>query len=231
MKKWTALLVLVAAGLAAGVAAAQDKAAVECSLKLKYAVLAEQPTADVLGRYKCEGKILAASDVDATDITQRQVVFRFDTCRGLPPTVAFGNTGVTEVRKFAGERVRAHAFAGECRGCAMSANTDVTAPRLDAGHFDALFIVKPTNPEVSAVSIDLPAGKGTITLRSEANDDVIVAGRWTARRCRATPLPPIFCGGIAGLPCPTGMTCVDWPGDNCDPNAGGADCIGICVTP
>src|SRR5205814_9221708 len=43
------------------------------------------------------------------------------------------------------------------------------------------------------------------------------------------PLKGQFCGGIAGFPCPTGYTCVDDPSDSCDPNAGGADCGGICV--
>lgn len=38
-----------------------------------------------------------------------------------------------------------------------------------------------------------------------------------------------MCGGIAGFPCPDGMTCVDDPADNCDPAKGGADCPGICV--
>ena len=42
---------------------------------------------------------------------------------------------------------------------------------------------------------------------------------------------PTFCGGIAGFPCPDGLTCVDDPSDECDPNSGGADCGGICVTP
>ncbi|MGH2614461.1 MAG: hypothetical protein ACRDJC_04430 [Thermomicrobiales bacterium] len=37
------------------------------------------------------------------------------------------------------------------------------------------------------------------------------------------------CGGIAGIPCPEGFTCVDDPRDDCDPKRGGADCIGICV--
>lgn len=37
------------------------------------------------------------------------------------------------------------------------------------------------------------------------------------------------CGGIAGTPCPKGQLCVDDPGDDCDPDQGGADCIGICV--
>jgi hypothetical protein len=42
-------------------------------------------------------------------------------------------------------------------------------------------------------------------------------------------LPPFFCGGIAGIPCPGGLTCVDDPSDTCDPAHGGADCGGLCV--
>jgi hypothetical protein len=41
---------------------------------------------------------------------------------------------------------------------------------------------------------------------------------------------PQKCGGIAGLACPAGQTCVDDPTDSCDPAKGGADCIGICQT-
>lgn len=37
-----------------------------------------------------------------------------------------------------------------------------------------------------------------------------------------------FCGGIAGVPCPEGFTCVDDPSDTCDPNNSGADCGGFC---
>jgi hypothetical protein len=36
------------------------------------------------------------------------------------------------------------------------------------------------------------------------------------------------CGGIAGLPCPQGTTCVDDPTDDCNPLKGGSDCIGVC---
>lgn len=36
------------------------------------------------------------------------------------------------------------------------------------------------------------------------------------------------CGGFAGLQCPDGYTCVDDRSDDCDPNNGGADCIGTC---
>lgn len=38
-----------------------------------------------------------------------------------------------------------------------------------------------------------------------------------------------FCGGIAGLGCNAGLTCVDNPIDECDAAHGGADCGGICV--
>jgi len=55
------------------------------------------------------------------------------------------------------------------------------------------------------------------------------AGAAVAKRGECEP-KPVFCGGIAGFPCPDGQTCVDNPNDECDPNNGGADCGGICVT-
>ncbi|MFY0540499.1 hypothetical protein [Nannocystis pusilla] len=36
------------------------------------------------------------------------------------------------------------------------------------------------------------------------------------------------CGGFPGTPCPDGQVCVDDPADDCDPQNGGSDCIGIC---
>lgn len=42
------------------------------------------------------------------------------------------------------------------------------------------------------------------------------------------------CGGISGLECLPGWgptVCYDWPQDDCDPDNGGADCIGICLYP
>ena len=43
----------------------------------------------------------------------------------------------------------------------------------------------------------------------------------------ATPVGP-FCGGIAAIECPGSGSCVDAPGDGCDPEQGGADCGGVC---
>ena len=64
-----------------------------------------------------------------------------------------------------------------------------------------------------------------------------------ARRCAACvaedDVPPgafrtgarQFCGGIAMLPCPDGMICMDDPNDGCDLAAGDADCGGVCMPP
>jgi len=37
------------------------------------------------------------------------------------------------------------------------------------------------------------------------------------------------CGGFGGVQCPKGYSCVDDPNDSCDPEAGGADCSGVCM--
>ena len=42
------------------------------------------------------------------------------------------------------------------------------------------------------------------------------------------PAEPQACGGIAGIMCPDGQTCIDDPSDTCDPTQGGTDCPGIC---
>jgi hypothetical protein len=54
-------------------------------------------------------------------------------------------------------------------------------------------------------------------------------------QCIQAPCPPqpecvddTRCGGFAGLPCPGAGSCADDPGDDCDPENGGADCGGVC---
>jgi hypothetical protein len=39
------------------------------------------------------------------------------------------------------------------------------------------------------------------------------------------------CGGLLGLSCLAGQTCIDDPSDKCDPASGGKDCRGLCVVP
>ena len=40
----------------------------------------------------------------------------------------------------------------------------------------------------------------------------------------------VECGGFAGIQCPrSDMVCIDNPNDDCIPDCGGSDCIGICV--
>lgn len=56
------------------------------------------------------------------------------------------------------------------------------------------------------------------------------AGVSVAQDGACEPGPGEFCGGIAGIACAEGLTCVDDPSDECDPENGGADCGGICVT-
>ncbi|MCJ1275200.1 hypothetical protein MMC21_003001 [Puttea exsequens] len=66
----------------------------------------------------------------------------------------------------------------------------------------------------------------------------------SGQKCAALPQPSIMqtgyciedsdpdedltCAGFLGTACPTGFECVDVPGDECDPQDGGADCLGQC---
>jgi hypothetical protein len=237
MNAWGKVLVLLGALpplLVSGAASAAGvPVTVECSLKLRYAVREEVPSVDAVNRYVCDAKLVASSDVDATNavaVASRQVVFGLGGCPRLPAMIVFGDRDVTEVRELRLDRTRAHLFSGECKRCVMTPDVSVVnAPRFDSGHFDARFVVRPYEPTPDDASITLPAGKGLLSLRAERTDDAIATGLWSASRCKIVSHPPIFCGGIAGILCPEGMKCVDWPEDDCDPDAGGADCIGMCV--
>ena len=41
-------------------------------------------------------------------------------------------------------------------------------------------------------------------------------------------LNAVECGGEDMIECGEGMVCVD-PNEMCDPNAGDADCVGVCI--
>lgn len=60
-----------------------------------------------------------------------------------------------------------------------------------------------------------------------------IGSHWdpSPRVCACVPNEKVFCGGIAGFPCPGSGECVDDPSDDCDPKNGGADCGGMCICP
>ena len=55
----------------------------------------------------------------------------------------------------------------------------------------------------------------------------------TTGQCAAPTQPAAnenqLCGGIDGVKCATGLTCIDDPDDTCDPAKGGRDCSGTCL--
>jgi hypothetical protein len=72
--------------------------------------------------------------------------------------------------------------------------------------------------------------RGTVQPSNQAGILLLRAEEVTVLDVASSSSPsPERCGGIAGLPCPSGFTCVDDPSDGCDPAKGGADCFGICV--
>jgi len=100
-------------------------------------------------------------------------------------------------------------------------------------------------PSSQGPGFEAPAGDGTSALLSQSltapptgtSNPCAAASCLTGTSCEVvdgqavcTPLEPSgpFCGGFAGIACPGSGTCVDAPGDGCDPENGGADCGGIC---
>jgi hypothetical protein len=61
------------------------------------------------------------------------------------------------------------------------------------------------------------------------NQLCIQGSHWDSSQCKCVS-DQQACGGIANIQCPGGQRCVDNPNDSCDPNNGGADCPGMCVT-
>jgi hypothetical protein len=89
-----------------------------------------------------------------------------------------------------------------------------------------------TTPQRSQPSLERPCGfkiapcpSGQICKKTDPTCD-------RGENCAGICVPaPVFCGGIAGIPCrEKGQICVDDPTDDCDPANGGADCAGMCVT-
>jgi hypothetical protein len=78
------------------------------------------------------------------------------------------------------------------------------------------------------VTEPLAVDSGTLEAEAVALGDANLTLFTPAEPAQPAAAPGQFCGGIAGIPCPEGFVCVDVPGDDCNPQQGGADCPGRC---
>lgn len=99
-----------------------------------------------------------------------------------------------------------------------------------------------SNPSACMSNADCPTGSACVNgvCRAQCMGTVEVCNNGVDDDCDGaidegcgmnTPDAGLTCGGFLGLQCPSGLDCVDDPADNCDPNMGGSDCSGLCVTP
>jgi hypothetical protein len=141
-----------------------------------------------------------------------QCRFRFDTCEPPPPTpVPEGVCGPTACR--GGGQLWSQ------EACCYYRRTSAISLEIDWCPLDA---IDPATRECHACG-DPCAGLPTPTPIPPPSARCCVPGQ------SCIPELPQCCGGIAGLGCPEGQTCVDDPTDQCDPNTGAADCFGVCV--
>ena len=125
-------------------------------------------------------------------------------------------------------------FTGVSLGACAGVASDEKEADLDSSSSDlvARMCRRPSDCAAPAVCRQCPDGSNFSCAQATCE-----AGRCgvTFPRCPEPEPEPepepglIFCGGIAGFPCPAGFDCVDDPRDDCSPCRGGADCGGICV--
>jgi hypothetical protein len=118
--------------------------------------------------------------------------------------------------------------------CTLCADGSAACPTVDCERHRCVY----SFPQCPPPPFDPCAGKAcgdTCRLCDPADPGCIETD--VVKFCQAdgscSPLQPscetVFCGGIAGIPCPGAGTCVDDPSDDCDPKNGGADCGGVCT--
>jgi len=99
--------------------------------------------------------------------------------------------------------------------------------RANCGFGDAPGVCEPRPAECAEVT-DPVCGCDERTYANECEAARAGTAVLSAGECEA---PSLACGARVAWSCPEGLDCVDDPSDDCDPNNGGADCIGICVEP
>jgi hypothetical protein len=108
------------------------------------------------------------------------------------------------------------------------ANPGAEAPATLPSNSSAAETPAGSSTSLLSQSLTAPPGSGNpcaaATCLAGTNCEVV------AGQAVCTPLQPSgpSCGGFAGIACPGSGSCVDDPGDGCDPENGGADCGGIC---
>jgi hypothetical protein len=95
------------------------------------------------------------------------------------------------------------------------------------------------SPSDNALSLDFYIGKkiearGSSVLQTNGAEllrvnEVILLSVPSSSSLSSSALTRKMCGGIAGIQCESGFTCVDDLQDSCDPDNGEADCSGLCV--
>ena len=93
------------------------------------------------------------------------------------------------------------------------------------GFADASGICKP-KPDACSFEIDPVCG---CDHKTYSNACMANAGGTSVKKIGPCESEPQECAGFLGLSCPQGQVCTDYPGDDCDPDNGGADCGGICA--
>jgi hypothetical protein len=107
----------------------------------------------------------------------------------------------------------------DCGGMCVPAIDPCATVRCGAGTHCAV------NADGQAECVPDPTIDPCATVRCRAGSRCEVNAAGQAQCVRSGP----FCGGIASFPCPGVGECIDDPTDDCDPNAGGADCGGVCI--
>jgi hypothetical protein len=120
--------------------------------------------------------------------------------------------------------------AGPCQQCA---DGSFVCPKAwcEAGVCKTFFPTCPTPAPMCKTDKECPRSLAPCKLCADGSTACPVS--WCDNgQCKMTfqSCPVATCGGFAGLPCKDpSQKCIDDPNDSCDPNAGGADCPGICV--